>query len=142
MFVSFKLADAEATSHMDWFPSVFPRNVRCVVSAVTDSRSALLLSDPQYRTPPPVPLHVGELNESARQEIVQHTLGKYNKVLFKVTHSPFSILSYEGKRKFTLAPIIVAYICHEPPSWEQAEIGRGLRCQSVSQNMRESLGEH
>lgn len=107
MFVSFKLADAEATSHMDWFPSVFPRNVRCVVSAVTDSRSALLLSD-QYRTPPPVPLHVGELNESARQEIVKHTLGKYNKVLFKVTHFLFSILCFEGKAKCIVAPIIIA----------------------------------
>lgn len=67
---------------MEWFPSVFPHNVRCVVSAVTDSRSAVLLSD-EHRTPPPVPLHVGELDESARQEIVKRTLGKYNKVCVK-----------------------------------------------------------
>jgi len=65
---------------MEWFPSVFPHNVRCVVSTVTDSRSAVLLSD-EHRTPPPVPLHVGELDESARQEIVKRTLGKYNKKL-------------------------------------------------------------
>ena len=82
----FKLQDVEATNHMDWFPSVFPRNVRCVISAVTDSRSTLLLSD-RYRTPPPAPLHVGELNVSARQEIVKRTLGKYNKVMFTVSRS-------------------------------------------------------
>ena len=64
---------------MDWLPSSFPRNVRCVISAVTDSRSARILSGEQ-REPPVVPLHIGELDESARQEIVKHTLGKYNKV--------------------------------------------------------------
>lgn len=75
-----QLADAEAVKHMDWLPSVFPRNVRCVISAVTGSHSAVLLSS-EHRTPSPVPLHVGELNESARQEIVKRTLGKYNKKL-------------------------------------------------------------
>ena len=68
---------------MDWFPSIFPRNVRCVISAVTDSRSAQILSGEQ-REPLVVPLHIGELDESARQEIVKHTLGKYNKVFFRV----------------------------------------------------------
>ena len=64
---------------MDWLPSIFPRNVRCVISAVTDSRSAQILSSEQ-REPPVAQLHIGELDESARQEIVKHTLGKYNKV--------------------------------------------------------------
>lgn len=81
-----KLADAEAVKHMDWLPSVFPRNVRCVISAVTGSHSAVLLSS-EHRTPSPVPLHVGELNESARQEIVKRTLGKYNKVVLKIHSS-------------------------------------------------------
>ncbi|KAJ7377292.1 hypothetical protein OS493_030104 [Desmophyllum pertusum] len=75
-----QLADAEATNHMDWLPNIFPRNVRCVTSAVTDSRSAIILSG-KYRKPPPVPLHIGDLDVSARQEIVKHTLGKYNKKL-------------------------------------------------------------
>lgn len=66
---------------MDWLPSIFPRNVRCVISAVTDGRSARILFGEQ-RTPHPVPLHLGDLDESARQEIVKHTLGKYNKVFF------------------------------------------------------------
>ena len=77
-----QLADAEETDHMDWLPSIFPGNVRCVISAVTDSRSARILSGEQ-REPPVVPLHIGELDESARQEIVKHTLGKYNKVFFR-----------------------------------------------------------
>ena len=88
-FFMFKLQDVEDTDHMEWFPSVFPRNVRCVISAVTDSRSAVRLSD-RFRTPPSVPLHVGELNVSARQEIVKRTLGKYNKVMFKVSHRSFT----------------------------------------------------
>ena len=35
------------------------------------------------REPPAAPLHIGELDESARQEIVKHTLGKYNKVFLR-----------------------------------------------------------
>lgn len=74
--------DAEATDHMDWLPSIFPRNVRCVISAVTDSRSVRILLS-ERREPPAAPLHIGELDESARQEIVKHTLGKYNKVFLR-----------------------------------------------------------
>ena len=87
-FFLIQLADAEETDHMDWLPSIFPRNVRCVISTVTDSRSAQILSSEQRETPV-IPLHIGELDESARQEIVKHTLGKYNKVssrcLFPIT---------------------------------------------------------
>lgn len=98
---SLKLADAEDVKHMDWFPSVFPRNVRCVISAVTGSRSAVLLSS-EHRTPPPVPLHVGELNESAREEIVKRNLGKYNKVVLKIRSSvsPWKVTLTTVKTQF------------------------------------------
>ena len=66
---------------MDWLPSSFPHNVRCVISAVTDSRSVILLSD-EHRAPSPVRLPLRDLDTSARQEIVELKLGKYNKVLF------------------------------------------------------------
>lgn len=66
---------------MDWLPSSFPHNVRCVISAVTDSRSVILLYD-ECRAPSPVPLHLPDLDTSVRQEIVEHKLGKYTKVLF------------------------------------------------------------
>lgn len=85
-FFLIQLADAEGTDHMDWLPSSFPRNVRCVISAVTDSRSAEILSS-ERRKPPVVPVHIGELDVSARQEIVKHTLGKYNKVSFRFLFS-------------------------------------------------------
>ena len=66
---------------MDWLPSSFPHNVRCVISAVTDSRSVILLSD-ERRVPSPVPLHLPDLDTFVRQEIVEHKLGEYKKVLF------------------------------------------------------------
>lgn len=75
-----QLADVESQEHMDWLPSSFPHNVRCVISAVTDSRSVILLSD-ERRAPSPVPLHLPDLDTSVRQKIVERKLGEYKKKL-------------------------------------------------------------